>query len=162
MQQNDQVEFFQSSINFTSFIHSYAQFLLNYFEGYPPPEASKKELIQSENQIIQSLVLIEKLHMQQFLYFSILQIHFFPNEFTNFFSPDAEIKEIFQKLNNLIDQHPFLIETNRSISKKTVAQILNYYHGSTDDETIRIIFTLSPLPPPWLANHSQIKQIKEV
>lgn len=64
MEENHQVELLQCSLNFSTFIYSFAQFLINYFERRnQTQELSEEELLQSETQVIQSLVLIEKLHI---------------------------------------------------------------------------------------------------
>jgi len=61
-------------------------------------------------------------------------------------------------MKNLIIQHPFLLEEHRIICEKTITQLLNYYIAETtkeisdDDELTNVTFTLSPLPPPWLAH----------
>lgn len=168
MQECHQVGILEKKLDFSSFIHAFAQFLLNYFELEQPPEIPEEERLLSESQVVQSLVLIEKLHMLLYLYFSSLRTHFSYQEISFPFMNDSN-KEIFEKLEIFLELHPFLIEEHRIISRKTVAQILNYYievieyeSKKNDDERNNVTIILSPLPPPWLANHVQIFWKKEV
>lgn len=170
MQKNHQVGLLQSSLNFSTFIYSFAQFLINYFEcRNQTQELSEEELLQSETQVIQSLVLIEKLHMLLFLHFYIYRSYFSYEVITPSFTDSN--RELFEKMQMLLQQYPFLLEEHQIISEKTVAQILNYYYihiheetyeESNDDESNLVTIILSSLPPPWLANNMQIPRKKEV
>ncbi|MFC5542709.1 MAG: hypothetical protein C0P75_013375 [Bacilli bacterium] len=170
MEENHQVELLQCSLNFSTFIHSFAQFLINFFERrHQTQELSDEELLQSETQVIQSLVLIEKLHMLLLLHFYIYRT-FISSEAISPFFTDAN-RELFEKMQMLLQQYPFLLEEHQMISEKTVAQILNYYYiriyeetnkESDEDESNHVTIILSPLPPPWLANNMHIPRKKEV
>ncbi|MFC5560067.1 hypothetical protein ACFPN4_13400 [Ureibacillus thermophilus] len=156
MQKQEQLKLAQGSLNFSSFIHSFAQFLITYFERHQMKDIPKEELLKCEMQVTQSLLLIEKMHMLLYLYFSTLRSYYSSEEITPF--NNGEILEVFMQMKNLIIQHPFQLEEHRIISEKTITQILSYYIAETTqeishkDELTIVTFTSSPLPPPWLAH----------
>lgn len=161
----DEADFIRGSNNFTSFIHAYTAFIMNYLKN-TFSDAKTEELLLIEEQVTQSLLLLEKLHMFVFINIFMYKKHFTLPNFDHPLMNQTNL-ELLEKLQMFINQYNFLNEENRIISEQTIFQILTYYYNSNklsqitdfeleiDDEIHKsdnVTFTFSPLPPPWLAS----------
>ncbi|NLY80484.1 MAG: hypothetical protein GX072_11530 [Lysinibacillus sp.] len=161
----DEAEFLKGFNNFSSFIHAYTLFIMNFFKS-TFSDAQTEELLQLEEQVTQSLLLLEKLHMFLFMNTFTYKKHFTLSENIHPLHNQTNL-ELLERLQMFISQYNFQKEENRMVSEKTIFQILTYYYSEKDVDSMQgdidhdkeednqrpsIIFTLSPLSPPWLAN----------
>lgn len=166
----DEEELIKGSNNFTSFIHAYTIFIMNFFKS-TYSEAETEDLLLIEEQVTQSLLLLEKLHMFIFMNIFIYKKHFTLPENSHPLINETNL-ELLEKLQMFINQYNFLNEENRIICEQTIFQIITYYYNSNklsqitdfeleiDDEILKsdnVTFTFSPLPPPWLASLPSIQ-----
>lgn len=158
----DQLEIFKSYNNFSAFIHAMTTFIISYFDRNSFTEKTEVTSLHAEEQVTQSLILLEKLHMFLFVSFTIYNKFFHLSKEKHPFFNQANL-ELLEKLQDFIILHDYLKPENRVICEKSIFQILTYYYSakyyfhhvqntqsdSVDDSSI-VTFTLSPLPPPWL------------
>ncbi|MGP3609572.1 hypothetical protein [Anoxybacteroides rupiense] len=136
----------QSKINYFKYFHFFFQFIIHYFFTISCRTSSRQKQIYTERVILNSLELIEKIHMylyeQQFFF---QEIGMLSGELP-FFSKKNESYHDLKCLMTLIRQHPFFKQEHKQLCEKIIRQILTYY--SPDVQNIKVVVDAS-LPPPW-------------
>lgn len=132
--------------NHYHFIQSFIQFITKYFFVYSYAIPSEKKRNLTEKQIIQSLLLIEKLHMylfyRHYLYNQVISLS--DDIFTYDSIESNNTYLLIKKLQRLIQQHHFVHLDNQLLCNNIISQILNYYPASS----VKIIILKKP-SPPW-------------
>ncbi|NEX80341.1 hypothetical protein G4Z05_16045 [Bacillus thermocopriae] len=137
--------------NHYHFIQSFIKLIIKYFFVYSYAISSKKKKNLTEKQIIQSLLLIEKLHMymnyRHYLYNQVIPLS--DDHFTYYSIESNNTYLLIKKLQHLIKQHHFVHSDNQLLCNNIISQILNYYPAST----VKIIILKEPSPPWKPPNH---------
>jgi len=140
--------------NYLNFIHTMTYFILNFFINFDKNNLSEEELLAAEKQMTHSLLLIEKLLMYLFYSSSVYENYLSETEHIQFYNhaDSKSLVNLLLKLQELINDYPYIQKDYKDLCEKTVDQILNYY----PQRSIKII--VSPLPPPWKPNLGSLEQ----
>ncbi|MBB3909000.1 hypothetical protein KFV09_13285 [Anoxybacillus rupiensis] len=141
----------QSKINYFKYFHFFFQFIIHYFFTISCRTSSRQKQIYTERVILNSLELIEKIHMylyeQQFFFQEIGML----SEKLSFFSKNNESYHDLKCLMSLIQQHPFFKQEHKQLFEKVIRRILSYYY-SPDVQNIKVVVDAS-LSSPWKPKH---------
>ncbi|WP_027409309.1 hypothetical protein [Anoxybacteroides tepidamans] len=137
--------FIKSEASYFKYFQSFCQYIINYFFSLSYCHSSQQEQLLAERYLLQSLMLMEKVHMH--LYFRRIllgQLGFLEKEAKCYDQRNKNCHTL-RYLMNIIRQHQFLKEEHKHLCKKITSQILTYY---SSEGNIRIIID-APLVPPW-------------
>ena len=140
--------------NYNRFINEYANFIIKLFSEVLFINKRDNNKQNVEQQIAQSLFLLEKLHMYLFHNLSYYEkpLSFQANNHPFYSNEQHSNYELFKRIKDIISNHKFTQDQIKKICIKTVSQILTYY--PEESQTIKItIAPPSPPPLPWLPKH---------
>lgn len=135
----------KSEANYLNFVYCFGKFISNYFTNIELYNSTEKDYLNAEKQTVQSLLLIEKVHM--YLFYSHSSFGKYLSFTKSFYEPFESERnyQLFRELQRIINKHHFIQEINKTLCQKSIEQILTYY--SQNSGTIE--FILSPVPKPW-------------
>jgi|GEM_PF-7056518 len=132
--------------DYFKFIYSFVEYIL-----YPFRKTNSLKEVKMENfeqTLIQSLAILEKLHMSLYQTIPVYNEYLFQKNTTPFSSKEAKATyQLLRQLQRYVHDHSFSNPENETLCKALLTQILNYY--ALYSNSIKII--LSPPSPPWLS-----------
>lgn len=135
----------KSETNYLEFIYTLTNFTSNYFSTYTYINSSEQEKVLAEEQITQSLLLIEKLHMNLFYRNSLYKNYYSLFDITHTNSTQSNTNyQLFKRLQGLINEYHFQNEETQILCQSIISQIMTYYPNNS----IQLII-MTPPPPPW-------------
>lgn len=135
----------KSENNYLEFINTFTNFTSKYFSTYTHRNSSQSEKFLAEEQITQSLLLIEKLHMNLVYRNSLYKNFISMFDTTHIFSLQSHTNyQLFKRLQGLINEYHFQNEKTKTLCTTIISQIMTYY----PENSIEFII-MTPPSPPW-------------
>ena len=133
--------------DYLNFFHHFVDFIRHSFprEG---DHLSEKQQITFENQLAQSLLTLEKLHLSLYENLPLYRQYLFSQErVLPFTSHKAQSTyNLLKKLQQYIEEYDFIQEDKETICNSIISRIINFYPNQSSQIKIVIV---SPLYHPW-------------
>mgnify|MGYP001239106433 CR=1 FL=1 len=151
--QSPYVIFIQCDVQYLKFLQQYLKAGISFLQSIPASRPSQSEQYSAEKQLIQSLILLEKMLMHIYLRNNWLNRDWYHYMNTELQEEMNKTRNLLIKMESVINEHEFTDSMHKSQMKKTLEYLRNYFSNSR----IKIIIERTEPLKPWLQPFCSIK-----